>query len=134
MMFKTLKPNFSILNDKSICQSNQAWLDQVGRGGMKIPNRDKTRNDFYFWLTPLHLRSTFNKINGYPHSVITQIVKRSHHTPIPPLSTPPPEQEENNDTPSTHLIVLPYKGRTGELIQQRHDTFHKHNSPNHSRN
>ena len=29
----------------------------LAEAGMKIPNRDKTRNDFYFWLTPWSVTS-----------------------------------------------------------------------------
>ena len=80
-----------------------------------------------------HLRRSFTNINGYPHHVITQIfesVKHSFNTPptpplhIPTQSNPPPNIPpantlpiaNNNITPSMNLLILPYNGKTGELI------------------
>ena len=63
-----------------------------------------------------HLRRSFNKINGFPHYILTQVfesVKRSYNTPpAPTLSTspqitPPCDQEENSNTPNINLLILP---------------------------
>ena len=70
-----------------------------------------------------HLFRTFHEINGYPEPVINRVftnVKRNHLTPpsTNDLSTTPVVTLEQDETtpPITHLLILPYKGKTGETI------------------
>ena len=67
------------------------------------------------------IRHSFLTINGYPHNIITQIfesVKNNHK----PNTTPQPStplittDDQTNNYNTKHLIILPYKGKSGENI------------------
>ena len=76
---------------------------------------------------------SFHEINGYPKSVINRTlndVKQNFNTPPPTvanhLSTSPTVTLEDGEItpPTTHLLILPYKGKTGEsIIKDMRRTF-----------
>ena len=90
-----------------------------------------------------HLMQTFHKINGYPKPIINQVfknVKQNFNTPRPTLNnlsiTPSADlqqDETTTPTPSTHLLIVPYKGKNWRINFKRHEPIHQHHlTSNHS--